>query len=156
MIGTITLNPSIDQHILVENLVKDDANRAKSIRETPGGKGINVSKAVRELGGQTRAYALLGGFPGQYLKELAKLLDTEVGRIRQSVGAIGDIRQLVMAGLMVADRLSEATRKMEVLESDNQTLRESRNAALGQIKSMEDNFSRALDIAAEKLEELAK
>ena len=75
MIGTITLNPSIDQHILVENLVKDDANRAKSIRETPGGKGINVSKAVRELGGQTRAYALLGGFPGQYLKELAKPLD---------------------------------------------------------------------------------
>jgi cell division protein ZapA len=80
----------------------------------------------------------------------------EVGRIRQSVGAIGDIRQLVMAGLMVADRLSEATRKMEALESDNQSLRESRNNALGQIKSLEDNFSRALDIAAEKLEELVK
>ena len=91
-----------------------------------------------------------------HLKDLAKLLDTEVGRIRQSVGAIGDIRQLVMAGLMVADRLSEATRKMEAFEVENQTLRESRNAALGQIKSMEDNFSRALDIAAEKLEELAK
>jgi cell division protein ZapA len=73
-----------------------------------------------------------------HLKELAKLLDTEVGRIRQSVGAIGDIRQ------------------MEAFEAENQTLRESRNAALGQIKSMEDNFSRALDIAAEKLEELAK
>jgi cell division protein ZapA len=91
-----------------------------------------------------------------HLKELAKLLDAEVGRIRQSVGAIGDIRQLVMAGLMVADRLSEATRRLEVLESDNQTLRETRNTALGQIKTLEDNFSRALDIAAEKLEELAK
>ena len=62
----------------------------------------------------------------------------------------------VMAGLMVADRLSEATRKMEALESDNQSLRESRNTALGQIKTLEDNFSRALDIAAEKMEELAK
>jgi cell division protein ZapA len=91
-----------------------------------------------------------------HLKELAKLLDTEVGRIRQSVGAIGDIRQLVMAGLMVADRLSEATRKLEVLEGEVQGLREGRNNALAQIKSMEDNFSRALDIAAEKLEELAK
>jgi cell division protein ZapA len=91
-----------------------------------------------------------------HLKELAKLLDTEVGRIRQSVGAIGDIRQLVMAGLMVADRLSEASRKLEVLESEVQGLREGRNNALAQIKSMEDNFSRALDIAAEKLEELAK
>jgi cell division protein ZapA len=91
-----------------------------------------------------------------HLKDLAKLLDTEVGRIRQSVGAIGDIRQLVMAGLMVADRLSEATRKLEASESENQTLRESRNGALAQIKTMEENFSRALDIASEKLEELAK
>ena len=75
MIGTITLNPSIDQHILVKNLVKDDANRAKSMTDTAGGKGINVSKVVRELGGRTCAYALLGGFPGEYLKELAKPLD---------------------------------------------------------------------------------
>ena len=68
MIGTITLNPSIDQHILVHDLVKDDTNRAKSMTDTAGGKGINVSKVVRELGGRTRAYALLGGFPGEYLK----------------------------------------------------------------------------------------
>ncbi len=75
MIGTITLNPSIDQHILVERLVKDDTNRARQILETPGGKGINVSKVVRELGGSTRAYALLGGLTGEYLKELVAKLD---------------------------------------------------------------------------------
>lgn len=91
-----------------------------------------------------------------HLKDLAKLLDTEVSRIRQSVGAIGDIRQLVMAGLMVADRLSEATRKLESLEQDVQGLRESRNAAQAQIKNMDENFAKALDIASEKLEELAK
>ena len=91
-----------------------------------------------------------------HLKELAKLLDTEVSRIRQSVGAIGDIRQLVMAGLMVADRLSEATRKMESLEADNQQLRESRNVAMTHIKTLEDNFSKALDIASEKLEEISR
>ena len=75
MIGTITLNPSIDQSIVVDKLVKDDANRAKSIQVTAGGKGINVSKVIRELGGRTRAYALLGGFTGKYLKELARPLD---------------------------------------------------------------------------------
>ena len=91
-----------------------------------------------------------------HLKELAKLLDTEVSRIRQSVGAIGDIRQLVMAGLMVADRLSEATRKMESLEADNQQLRESRNVAMTLINTLEDNFSKALDIASEKLEEISR
>ena len=75
MIGTITLNPSIDQNITVEKLVKDDANRAIEMVETAGGKGINVSKVVRELGGRTRAYVLLGGFTGQYLRQLARPLD---------------------------------------------------------------------------------
>jgi cell division protein ZapA len=92
----------------------------------------------------------------EHLRDLAKLLDTEVSRIRQSVGSIGDIRQLVMAGLMVADRLSEATRKIEMLESDVQNLRESRNMAQSQIRTMDENFSKALDIASEKMEELAK
>lgn len=92
----------------------------------------------------------------EHLRDLAKLLDTEVTRIRQSVGSIGDIRQLVMAGLMVADRLSEATRKIEMLESDVQNLRESRNLAQSQIRTMEENFTKALDIASEKMEELAK
>jgi cell division protein ZapA len=91
-----------------------------------------------------------------HLKDLARLLDSEAIRIRESVGSIGDIRQLVMAGLMVADRLSEATRKIGLLETDNQLLRESRNVAQTQIKQLEDNFAKAIDIASEKLEELAK
>ncbi|MBI4432604.1 MAG: 1-phosphofructokinase family hexose kinase [Candidatus Omnitrophica bacterium] len=74
-IGTITLNPSIDQHILVRNLVKDDANRALSVGRYPGGKGVNVSKVVRELGGHTHAFALLGGSPGMFWKDLIKDLD---------------------------------------------------------------------------------
>ena len=75
VIGTITLNPSIDQHIIVRNLVKDDANRAESVFRYPGGKGANVSKVIRELGGRTCAFALIGGTPGQYWKDLIKELD---------------------------------------------------------------------------------
>ncbi len=90
-----------------------------------------------------------------HLKDLAKLLDTEVGRIRQSVGAIGDIRQLVMAGLMVADRLSEATRKIEDLQDQMNGLRVSRDQALTQIRQQDENFAKALEIAAQKLEEMA-
>lgn len=71
MIATITLNPSIDQHIVVENLVKDDANRAKAVFREPGGKGLNVSKVVKELGGKTCAWALVGGLPGEFWKYLA-------------------------------------------------------------------------------------
>ena len=72
MIATITVNPSVDQHILVESLVKDDANRAKAIFRDPGGKGLNVSKVIKELGGRTYAYALVGGFPGELWKYLVR------------------------------------------------------------------------------------
>jgi 1-phosphofructokinase len=75
MIATITLNPSIDQHILVPHLVKDDANRAQSLASYPGGKGVNVSKVIRELGGKTCAYTLIGGFAGDFWKQRVKTLD---------------------------------------------------------------------------------
>ncbi len=75
MIGTITLNPSIDQHILVKHLVKDDANRALWVGRYPGGKGINVSKVLVELGGRTHAYALVGGFSGEFLQKLVEPLN---------------------------------------------------------------------------------
>ena len=82
MIGTITLNPSIDQNWIVPDLVKDDTNRAKTMIETPGGKGVNVSKVVRELGGKTRAYALLGGWTGQHLERLVRPLDFPLVSVR--------------------------------------------------------------------------
>ena len=81
MIGTITLNPSIDQHWRAAGFKQDDANRAVSVRLTPGGKGINVSKVIRELGGETRAFTLLGGLPGRFLRELAGPLDFPLSAI---------------------------------------------------------------------------
>jgi cell division protein ZapA len=87
-----------------------------------------------------------------HLQELASLLDGEVTRIRQSVGSIGDIRLLVMSGLMVADRLSEALARVSALEDQLQAVKDARNNALAQAKTMEDAFSRRLEDAAEKLE----
>ncbi len=75
MIRTITLNPSIDRNIHVRSLLMDDTNRAEKISDTAGGKGLNVSKVVRELGGQTKAYVLLGGHLGEWFADLAKPLD---------------------------------------------------------------------------------
>ena len=91
-----------------------------------------------------------------HLRELAKLLDTEVMRIKQSVGSIGDIRLLVMSGLMVADRLSEAIRKIEDLEDQVHGMRESRNLAQTQMKTLETNLTMQLEKAAGRLENLTK
>lgn len=92
----------------------------------------------------------------EHLRELAALLDSEVTRIRQSVGAIGDIRLLVMAGLMVADRLSESARKVEALEDQIKGLRESRNLAQMQTKDLEERVADRLDHATRRLEIIAR
>lgn len=91
----------------------------------------------------------------EHLRELARLLDAEVTRIRQSVGTVGDIRLLVMSGLMVADRLSEAIRKIEDLEDQVRGLRETRAAAQAELKSVEETLSERLDIAAKRLATVA-
>jgi len=87
-----------------------------------------------------------------HLRELARLLDTEVQQIKRSVGSVGDIRLLVMSGLMVADRLSEAIRKIEDLEEQLRLLRESRNQVIAQSKDLEARVAEKLDHAAKRLE----
>jgi 6-phosphofructokinase 2 len=70
MIATVTLNPSLDRTVTVEELVIDEANRWTSLRRYPGGKGINVSRVIHELGGETVAYGFIGGIDGETLKHL--------------------------------------------------------------------------------------
>jgi cell division protein ZapA len=92
----------------------------------------------------------------EHLQELARLLDSEVQRIKRSVGSVGDIRLLVMAGLMVADRLSEAIRRVEELEDQARGLRESRNNAMAVAKDFEARLAERLDNAAKRIEGLAR
>jgi len=72
MIATVTLNPALDRHVEVENLVLDDTNRWVKFTREPGGKGINVSRVLQELGGETVAYGFIGGHAGDDIKALLK------------------------------------------------------------------------------------
>ena len=84
------------------------------------------------------------------------LLDTEVLRVKQSVGNVGDIRLLVMSGLMVADRLSEAIRRIEALEEDLRELTGARAAVEASSSALEKKVSERLATAAQRLEAAAK
>jgi fructose-1-phosphate kinase PfkB-like protein len=70
MILTLTPNPSLDLLFSAERLVWEDANRLPAPRRRPGGQGINLARAARELGGQAVAVAPLGGRtrPGRSLR----------------------------------------------------------------------------------------
>jgi 6-phosphofructokinase 2 len=70
MIATVTLNPSLDKTVTVEQLVIDETNRWTSFRRDPGGKGINVSRVIHELRGKTIVYGFIGGVDGEILKQL--------------------------------------------------------------------------------------
>jgi cell division protein ZapA len=91
-----------------------------------------------------------------HLLELAKLLDTEVTRIKQSVGTVGDIRLLVMSGLMLADRLSESIRRIEELEEEVRDILVSRVTLEAQSKALEVRLSQRLQSATKRLEVVAR
>lgn len=72
MIYTITLNPSIDYIVEVENLQLDALNRMTRDLKLPGGKGINVSRILSRLGIENTALGFLGGFTGRFIEEVLK------------------------------------------------------------------------------------
>jgi len=70
MIYTVTLNPALDRAIKVENLLADDTTRVSSEKNYAAGKGIDVSRVIKELGGQSVALGLIGGYDGLHLEGL--------------------------------------------------------------------------------------
>ncbi|MEU9253843.1 1-phosphofructokinase [Streptomyces sp. NPDC048270] len=70
MILTVTPNPSLDRTYEVPPLERGEVLRATGDRVDPGGKGVNVSRAVAAAGVRTTAVLPLGGAPGTLLAEL--------------------------------------------------------------------------------------
>lgn len=60
MIYTVTLNPALDKTVQIPSFRLGEVNRISAMRTDPGGKGINVSKVLRELGEPSVAAAILG------------------------------------------------------------------------------------------------
>ena len=74
MIYTLTLNPSIDYHMDPMSLNYGHTNRSRAESYTYGGKGINVSVVLKNLGVETVALGLVGGYTG---REICRLVEAE-------------------------------------------------------------------------------
>lgn len=70
MIHTVTFNPSLDYILDLPTLELDQVNRTSAERIIPGGKGINVSIVLQNLGIETRAICFVAGFTGEALTSL--------------------------------------------------------------------------------------
>jgi len=72
MINTITLNPSLDYIVDVDSFEIDSLNRTKEEIIYPGGKGINVSIVLKNLGVESRAFGYIAGFTGDEILKQVK------------------------------------------------------------------------------------
>ena len=69
MLYTLTFYPSLDYYVKVNNIKQGIVNRTAGERLIPGGKGINVSLALKELGNDTTALGFVAGFTGKAILE---------------------------------------------------------------------------------------
>ena len=69
MIYTLTLNPAIDYYMSMENFQLGSLNSLEEGYTLPGGKGINVSKVLKNFSVESKALGFIGGFTGDYIKK---------------------------------------------------------------------------------------
>lgn len=100
MIKTVTLNPAIDKTVEIKEFRVGEVNRISSVRLDPGGKGINVAKTIKALGGSSIATGFLAGRNGQFIQE--RLEELEVAS--DFLFVRGDTR----TNLKVVDRLNSS------------------------------------------------
>ena len=73
MVITVTLNPAIDKTLKVQNFSIGEVNRSNSIRYDIGGKGVNVSKVLKNFNIESSCIGFIGGlWENIFLQELSK------------------------------------------------------------------------------------
>ena len=69
MIYTVTLNPSIDYIVRLDQVQVGSVNRMDSDDKFAGGKGINVSRVLKRLDIPNTATGFIGGFTGKFITD---------------------------------------------------------------------------------------
>ncbi|SDY08268.1 1-phosphofructokinase [Amycolatopsis xylanica] len=119
MFVTVTANPSVDRTIEVDRLVRGELHRASRTQVHPGGKGVNVARALVRNGVKTRAVVPVGGAEGAQLVALLTADSVDVvrvpttGSVRCNVSVVepdGTVTKLNEAGPSLTPADAEAIR----------------------------------------------
>lgn len=124
-IVTLTINPALDVSTTTERVRPEHKMRCGPSRIDPGGGGINVSRVIQRLGGQSTAIYALGGPTGQAYRQLLEAegivgrVITIAGLTRQNVTvdetSTGQQFRFVLQGPEIAD--AEWASALEATES---------------------------------------
>lgn len=127
MIVTLTPNPSLDQTLEVDRLDRGSVLRARGTRVEPGGKGVNVARALLANGSPVRAVLPIGGPEGDHLAALLEALGLDVrtvpiaAPIRSNVSVVepnGTVTKINAPGPRLVDDESDSLRKATVAALD--------------------------------------
>jgi len=120
MIYTCTFNPSIDHHVSLEIFNKGGLNRTIEEHFQIGGKGINVSMMLNNLGIESTVLGFVGGFTGEFIKtELERenikhrLINVDgITRINTKMKTLACESEINSAGPIVNENNIEELRKI--------------------------------------------
>jgi tagatose 6-phosphate kinase len=74
---TVTLNPAVDKTYTVQTLTVGQVNRIDKVKNIAGGKGVNVTKILRQYGYEVAATGFLGGYSGRFIEEKLEEMGAE-------------------------------------------------------------------------------
>jgi cell division protein ZapA len=92
----------------------------------------------------------------EHVEELGQRFDAAIDELRSALGEIGDQRLMVMAGILMTDRLDDAERRLALAEEAVKMLRDGRADTAMRIEGLEQNFAESLLHAAERIERVAE
>lgn len=86
MIYTVTFNPSLDYVMDIENFKQGSVNRSEKEQIFVGGKGINVSMVLKNLGNDSNALGFIAGFTGKQIEDQLKEIGCQSDFIKLDKG----------------------------------------------------------------------
>lgn len=130
MIYTVTFNPSLDYYVKVNNLKSGIVNRTSTEYITVGGKGLNVSLALKELGNPSYALGFVAGFTGRAIDEKVSALGIEheflevegQSRINVKIKSTTETDINGTGALVTEDDVSRLTKRLKALLKDGDWL----------------------------------
>ena len=125
MICTVTFNPSLDYIVSVEDFKLGLTNRTSSELMLPGGKGINVSTVLMNLGIENTALGFMAGFVGdEIVRKLEEMgvrsdfirIPEGVSRINLKLKSIDGTEINGMGPEISAEKVQELMKKLDTLK----------------------------------------
>lgn len=114
---TVTLNPAVDKTYTTQSVIVGNVNRMRTAMNIAGGKGVNVTKILRQYGCDVAATGFLGGYSGRFIEEELHKRGSECrfihvsGETRSNMNILADdgyVTEILEPGPVISDREMEA------------------------------------------------